>query len=280
MGMNLLLGVHCSVAGGLENAFTEAEHLGIDTFQIFTRNQRQWKAKPVTEVEQLHFCQAFRVSKVKSVFSHCSYLINLAAADDSAHAKAVDALTEEVIRCTQLGLSFCVLHPGAAGSQSLEAAMLRIAKGLQQVIESTPDSQVKIALENTAAQGSSVGGTFENLQFIAAEVSSPRIGFCLDTCHAFAAGFDIRTKNGIEDTITSFDKTCSLEKLCAFHLNDSKGDLGSHLDRHEHIGKGRLGLIPFQYIMRNFHHIPKVIETPKEDQWDEKNLKLLRKLAG
>lgn len=280
MEKKLLLGVHCSVAGGLEQAFAEAGRLGIDTFQIFTRNQRQWKAKPVTAEEAEKFSHAFRQSKVKSVFSHCSYLLNLAAIDEGAHRKAVEALTEEVLRCTQLGLSFCVLHPGAAGPQPLETAMLRIANGLRQVLKNTQHSKVKIALENTAAQGSSVGGTFENLRFIAAEVSNQRIGFCLDTCHAFAAGFDIRTEKGTEHTLTSFDKICGLDKLCAFHLNDSKGDLGSHLDRHEHIGKGKLGLIPFQYIMQNFNHVPKVIETPKEDQWDEKNLAVLRKLAG
>lgn len=275
----MLLGVHCSVAGGLENAFAEANQLGIDAFQIFTRNQRQWKAKPVTVEEQQKFAAAFKQSKVKSIFSHCSYLLNLATADEASHKKAIGALTEEVVRCTQLGLSFCVLHPGAAGEQTMERAMLRIAKGLKQVLKNTGQSKVKIALENTAAQGTSVGGTFENLKFIYDEVTSPRIGFCIDTCHAFAAGYDIRTEAGIENTISHFDKICGLKNLCAFHLNDSKGDPGSHLDRHEHIGKGKLGLIPFRYIMQNFQHIPKVIETPKVDDWDEKNLKVLRSLA-
>lgn len=275
----MLLGVHCSVAGGLENAFTEAARLGIDTMQIFTRNQRQWKAKPISEEEKTAFSSAWKQSQVKIIFSHCSYLLNLASADEAAHDKSVEALTEEVNRCTALGLSFCILHPGAAGEQDMPVAMKRIAKGLKQVLQNTKASPVKIALENTAAQGTSVGGPVENLKFLYDEVASHRISFCFDTCHAFAAGYEIRTQNGIEETLHQFDRVCGLQHLNAFHLNDSKGDLGSHLDRHEHIGKGKLGLIPFRYIMKHFPQIPKVIETEKEGDWDQKNLNLLRSLA-
>lgn len=275
----MLLGVHCSVAGGLENAFAEAARLGIDTFQIFTRNQRQWKAKPISEEEKNKFAAAWKQSEVKIIFSHCSYLLNLAAADSAAQKKATEALTEEVIRCTELGLSFCVLHPGAAGEQDMDTAMKRIARGLKEVLKNTSASKVKIALENTAAQGTSVGGTFENLKLIRDETGSERISYCFDTCHAFAAGYETRTQAGIEDTLHQFDKVCGLTHLSAFHLNDSKGDLGLHLDRHDHIGKGKLRLIPFRYIMKNFPNIPKVIETEKEDDWDEKNLKTLRGLA-
>jgi len=276
--MSILLGVHCSVAGGLENAFTEAASKNIDTFQIFTRNQRQWKARPISEEEKKKFSSAWKQSKVKTIFSHCSYLLNLGNANSEIHLKTISALTEEVIRCTELGLKFCVLHPGAAGEQTKEQAMHNIAKGLKQVLKNTLNSKVIIALENTAGQGSSVGGPFENLKFIYDEAASDRSGFCIDTCHAFVQGFDIRTEKGIGNTLDSFDKICGLKNLCAFHLNDSKGDLGSHLDRHEHIGKGRIGLNAFRYIMKNFPHIPKVIETKKEDHWDEKNLEVLRKL--
>ncbi len=274
----MLLGVHCSVAGGLENAFTEAAEKEINTFQIFTRNQRQWKAKPVTDDERKKFIAAWKRSKVKIIFSHCSYLLNLGNISDEIHQKTIDALTEEVVRCTKLGLSFCVLHPGAAGEQSPIDAMKRIAHGLKKVLTNTEESKVIIALENTAGQGSSVGGSFENLKLIYDETGSERIGFCLDTCHMFVQGFDIRTRSGIEGTLDSFDKICGLGKLCAFHLNDSKGDLGSHLDRHEHIGKGKIGLNAFRYIMEKFPDIPKVLETKKEDNWDEKNLTQLRKL--
>ncbi|MFM7767666.1 MAG: deoxyribonuclease IV, partial [Bacteroidota bacterium] len=214
----------------------------------------------------------------KVAFSHCSYLINLAAESDETREKSIAALTLEVERCTLLGLSFCVLHPGAAGSQTQETAIEKIADGLKQVLEKTPTSKVMILLENTAGQGSSVGGPFENLKQIAELTQSKRIGYCFDTCHAYAAGFDIRTTKGCEETFAEFDRILGLENLKAFHLNDSKGDLGSHLDRHEHIGKGKLGLEPFRYIMKNFPQIPKVIETEKSDEWDRENLDLLKSL--
>jgi deoxyribonuclease IV len=275
----MLLGVHCSVSGGLENAFTEAEALGIDTMQIFTRNQRQWKAKPISEEEQAAYLTASKGSRVKVGFSHCSYLINLAAQDDAIREKSIAALTEELIRCTKLGLAYCVLHPGAAGAQSPETAMDKIAEGLRIALNETIDSDVMVLLENTAGQGSSVGGPFENLRYITQKVKSKRIGYCFDTCHAFAAGFDIRTESGMKETMQKFDEVLGLENLKVFHLNDSKGDLGSHLDRHEHIGHGKLGLDPFRYIMNHFQNIPKVIETEKEGDWDNKNLETLKSLV-
>lgn len=276
--MEHFLGVHCSVSGGLENAFAEADGLGIDVMQVFTRNQRQWNAKPISEEEQITFQNTWKSSNIKVAFSHCSYLINLAAESDETREKSIAALTLEVERCTLLGLSFCVLHPGAAGSQTQETAIEKIADGLKQVLEKTPTSKVMILLENTAGQGSSVGGPFENLKQIAELTQSKRIGYCFDTCHAYAAGFDIRTTKGCEETFAEFDRILGLENLKAFHLNDSKGDLGSHLDRHEHIGKGKLGLEPFRYIMKNFPQIPKVIETEKSDEWDRENLDLLKSL--
>ncbi|MFM7055068.1 MAG: deoxyribonuclease IV [Bacteroidota bacterium] len=276
--MEHFLGVHCSVSGGLENAFAEADGLGIDVMQVFTRNQRQWNAKPISEEEQITFQNTWKSSNIKVAFSHCSYLINLAAESDETREKSIAALTLEVERCTLLGLSFCVLHPGAAGSQTQETAIEKIADGLKQVLEKTPTSKVMILLENTAGQGSSVGGPFENLKQIAELTQSKRIGYCFDTCHAYAAGFDIRTTKGCEETFAEFDRILGLENLKAFHLNDSKGDLGSHLDRHENIGKGKLGLEPFRYIMKNFPQIPKVIETEKSDEWDRENLDLLKSL--
>jgi len=277
--MGMMLGVHCSVSGGLENAFDEAQALGTDVMQIFTRNQRQWNAKPVTQDEENAFAAAWKKSTIKVIFSHCSYLINLAAESDETREKSIGALTQEVERCTQLGLSFCVLHPGAAGSQTEDVAIARIADGLKQVLAKTSESEVMVLLENTAGQGSSVGGPFENLRQIKDLVGSDRIGYCFDTCHAYAAGFDIRTEDGCMTTFAAFDKILGIENLKAFHLNDSKGELGSHLDRHEHIGKGKLGIAPFQYIIRNFPTVPKVIETPKEDDWDTVNLEVLRSLA-
>jgi deoxyribonuclease-4 len=274
----MLLGVHCSVSGGLENAFTEANTLGIDAMQVFTRNQRQWKAKPISDDEEKAFKGAGQNSKIKFTFSHCSYLINLASEVEDNRNKSVAALQEEVERCTKLGLSYCVLHPGAAGTQDFPTAIANIANGIKAVIEATKNSNVLILLENTAGQGTSVGGSFENLAEIKKLIPGNRIGYCFDTCHAFAAGYDIRTEEGTATTFKKFDDVLGLENLKVFHLNDSKGDLGTHLDRHENIGKGKLGLEPFKYIMNRFPDVPKVIETPKEDDWDEVNLKMLRSL--
>lgn len=277
--MGFMLGVHCSVSGGLENAFEEARNLDTDVMQIFTRNQRQWNAKPISTEEQNAFTEASRTSHIKVSFSHCSYLINLAAESDETRSKSIDALCQEVDRCTALGLAYCVLHPGAAGSQSFDLAMDKIADGLKRVLKHSEGSNVMILLENTAGQGTSVGGPFENLRQIKEITGSDRIGFCFDTCHAFAAGHEIRTEEGCFNTFDSFDKILGLQNLKAFHLNDSKGDLGSKLDRHEHIGKGKLGITPFKYIMSQFKAIPKVIETEKEGDWDKTNLELLRSLV-
>ena len=274
----MFLGVHCSVSGGLEKSFEEASVLKTDVMQIFTRNQRKWNAKPISAEEQKLFREAAKSSAIKETFSHCSYLINLAAENEDNRLKSVKALTEEVIRCTDLGLSYCVLHPGAAGSQDFKTAIEKIAVGLNEVISKTAGSKVLILLENTAGQGTSVGGSFENLREISDLVPGKRIGYCFDTCHAFVAGYDIRTEKGAAQTMEKFDKILGLEKLKVFHLNDSKGDLGTHLDRHENIGKGKLGLEPFKYIMNHFKNVAKVIETPKEDNWDQINIDLLRSL--
>lgn len=273
-----MLGVHCSVSGGLEKAFDEARLLEINTIQVFTRNQRQWKAKPISDEEQKAFADAGKNSQVKISFSHCSYLINLASEIEDNRVKSVTALQEEVERCTRLGLSYCVLHPGAAGTQNFAIAIDHIAAGLKTVLDATRNSKVMILLENTAGQGSSVGGTFENLLEIRKLVPGNRIGYCFDTCHAFASGYDMRTEKSAADTFKKFDAVLGLDNLKVFHLNDSKGDLGTHLDRHDNIGKGKLGLEPFRFIMNQFKEIPKVLETPKEDDGDKINLNVLRSL--
>lgn len=273
--MSNLIGAHCSVSGGLENAFDEAKSLNVDAFQIFTRNQRQWQAKPISPEESKTFAGAFKASEVTTIFSHSSYLLNLASINPDIWNKSVDALTDELVRCNELGLAFTVLHPGSAKDHTPEAGIKKIAKGLKQILKNTKSSNVKILLENTAGQGATLGYTFEQLGEIMDRSESERLGICFDTCHAYAAGFDIRTKDGIEDTISQLDKIIGLSKLNALHLNDSKGELGSHLDRHEHIGKGQIGKVPFKWLVNTFIDIPKVIETPKSEEMDAKNLFLL-----
>jgi deoxyribonuclease-4 len=275
----MLLGVHCSISGGLHKAFNEASSLGIDTFQIFTKNQRQWKEKTVGAAEKAIFINSLKNSNIKTAFSHASYLINLASNDDILWERSIKALTSEVQRCNELGLKFTILHPGNTKSLSEQEGIKKTIRALKTVIHATKNSKVKILLENTAGQGSSIGYRFEHLRQIMAGVESARIGACFDTCHAFAAGYDIRTKTGLETAMEELDNTIGLGNLHVFHLNDSKAGLGSKLDRHEHIGKGKLGLAPFKHIMKRFKHIPKVIETPKEDNMDAVNLRILRKLA-
>lgn len=276
----MFLGVHCSIRGGLHNAFHEAKSLGIDTFQVFTKNQRQWKEKIIDTEEKSKFLGDYKTSRVKLIFSHASYLINLASHDDTLWERSTKTLIGEVQRCHDLGLEFTILHPGSPKELDEQKGIKKIIKALKTTLHATKNLTVKILLENTAGQGTCIGYRFEHLKQIIDGVDSPRIGVCFDTCHAFAAGYDIRTKIGFEATIEELDKIVGIQNLHAIHLNDSKGELGSNLDRHEHIGKGKLGLEPFRQIMNRFTHIPKVIETPKKDNMDEVNLEVLRGLIN
>lgn len=266
------------MAGGLYNAFEEAGKLGIDTFQIFTQNQRQWINKKLDADITTPFKEAWKKSGVKTVFSHCSYLLNLASEDAALRKKSIDALIGEVRRCNDLGLSFCVLHPGAAKGQTEEQAVNNVVESLKIVLEETSDCKSKILIENTAGQGTSIGYRFEHLGAIWKGVRSKRLGVCFDTCHAFAAGYDLRTTESFTATWKEFDQAVGIENLLAIHLNDSKGELGSRVDRHDHIGHGKLGMDTFLMMLKKFPDIPKVLETEKEDDWDLKNLNLLRKL--
>ncbi len=274
--MTKLLGVHCSVSGGLYKSFEEAGKLGIDTFQIFTQNQRQWINKSYDEETIDAFKTAWKNSSVKTVFSHCSYLLNLASEDETLRQKSIDALIGEVQRCHALGLSFCVLHPGAAKGQSEEQALDNVVQALKDVLKATSDCSTIILIENTAGQGTSIGYAFEHLSHILKGVNSKRIGVCFDTCHAFSSGYDLSAKATFEKTWEDFDRIVGLQHLRAIHLNDSKTDLGSRVDRHDHIGHGKLGMDCFKMMLKKFPDVPKVLETEKEDDWDEKNLTLLR----
>lgn len=275
----MLIGTHCSISGGLENAIDQANVLGIDTFQIFTKNQRQWREKEFTEVEGNNFKKKLQKAGIKIAFSHATYLINLASADDEIREKSILGLAAELVRCEALGLKYTVLHPGANKYLSEIEAIERIADALNIVTQYTHSLQAMILLENTAGQGSSIGYKFEHHQEIMKRVDSDKIGVCFDTCHAFAAGYDIRTQSGVEELMAGIDTLIGLEKVRVFHFNDSKGALGSRLDRHEHIGQGKLGLEPFRQIIKNFPDVPKVLETSKEDDMDIKNLEVLREMV-
>lgn len=274
----MLLGKHCSISGGVENACEEASILGMDTIQIFTKNQRQWREREISTDEGKKFKIKCAEKGIKLALSHTIYLINLAS-NDTVRDQSIVALAGELLRCEALGLPYTVLHPGNNKNLSDNEAIRRISDALNIVIQHTSEVKVRILLENTAGQGASIGRKFEHIKAIMEHVDPSRLGLCFDTCHAFAAGYDIRTKTGLEETISLIDNLIGLNYLKVFHLNDSKGDFASRLDRHEHIGKGKIGLEPFHYIMNHFPQHPKILETHNEDEMDIKNLEILREMV-
>jgi deoxyribonuclease-4 len=271
-----------SIAGGPAKALQRGQSIGCTAIQIFVKNNMQWFAKPFPETE----LDAYHASADRPaiVFGHASYLINPGAKNPAFLEKSALALAEELFRADQLGLPFLVLHPGAHMGDGEEEGLSRIAATLDAVFVSTSQVRCRIALEITAGQGTCLGHTFEHLAEIIDRSKFPdRLAACLDTAHLFEAGFDISSKEGFWKTIEDFDRIIGRSRLVAWHLNDSKTGLGSRVDRHEHIGKGKIGLAPFAEIMRSreFQSIPKVLETPKKEDLKEDvaNMKVLRGLA-
>jgi len=281
-----LLGAHMSVAGGLHLAFVRIREAGGESLQIFTRNQRQWRARAVSAEERRLFLDAWEECGPMPVAAHNSYLINLASPKEEVREKSIRALADELRRCSALKIPYLVMHPGAHLGSGAEAGISRVAENLDTVFEATAGAdEVMVLLENTAGQGSSLGATFAELAaIIGSSRHSKRFGVCLDTCHAFAAGYDIRIEAAYEKTFAEFDKEIGLERLRFFHLNDSLQALGSHVDRHTHIGAGKIGKEGFRLLMNDprFAEHPMTLETPKgEDlQEDKENLALLRSLAA
>jgi deoxyribonuclease IV len=278
----LLLGAHMSIAGGPSKALERGQSIGCTAIQIFVKNNMQWFAKPFAEAELAAF-RAFP-ERPKVVFGHTSYLINLAANNDEFLQKSRLALKEELERADQLGLPFLVLHPGSHLGAGIDAGIRLVGQSLDAVFAELPKARCKIALEITAGQGSGLGHSFGQLAAIIASCRYPkRLQVCLDTAHLFAAGYDITSAQGFWRTIEEFDKEIGMDRLSAWHLNDSKAALGSRVDRHDHIGKGKIGIVPFQEIIRSprFAHLPKVLETPKKEDLaeDRVNLALLRSFA-
>jgi deoxyribonuclease-4 len=279
----LLLGPHISVAGGVSKAFTRAEELAVNAMQIFTRNASRWQAKPLAAAEIEAFATAWRNSTVTSVIAHDSYLINLAAAEGETRRRSLDAFLDELQRCADLGIPHLVMHPGAHLGAGEETGLQRIAEAFRSLFAEAPP-QVTVLLENTAGQGSYLGYRFEHLATIMEQVPQGRFGICLDTCHALAAGYDLTTAEGYHQMMAEFDRIIGVEHLAAFHLNDSKKERGSRVDRHEHIGKGTVPLEVFEALVRDdrFRLVPKILETdPGEDNCHHlAELALLRQMAG
>ena len=284
MTKTLLLGAHMSIRGGVSMAIERARSIHCTAMQIFVKNNMQWFARPLRREEIRAFLDHVQRGELLSIFGHANYLINLAATNPQFHANSIRALSEELVRADQLELPFLVLHPGAHLGASEEAGLEKIVNSIDEVLRKIPHVKTKIALETTAGQGSCIGYRFEHLAYIIANVREPqRLVVCLDTAHLFAAGYDIGSETSTRKTLREFDRVIGRDRLVAIHLNDSKTARSSRVDRHEHIGQGRIGPDAFRFIMHDsrFGKIPKVLETPKGKDLREDviNLKTLRRLA-
>ena len=269
-----------SIAGGLHRAIERARSIECSAMQIFVKNNMQWFARPFTRAEIKAVLDHPQRGELGAVFAHANYLINLAATNPQFHANSIRALSEELTRADQLGLPFVVLHPGAHLGAGEEAGLKKVVGSINRIFARIPKVKSRIALETTAGQGSCLGHTFDHLAYILAHVREPeRLCVCLDTAHVFAAGYDLTSAAGTRKMFREFERTIGLQHLVALHLNDSKTARGSRVDRHEHIGRGRIGLEAFRFIMRDrrFRKIPKVLETPKGKELleDAENMKTL-----
>ena len=279
----LLIGAHVSIAGGIDRAFSRGELIGCSAIQIFTRNASRWQAKSLSTEAIAAFRSAHANSPIRYVAAHDSYLINLASPDPELRKKSIDAFVDELVRCEQLGIGDLVMHPGAHMGQGVAAGLQTVAASFRSIFAGAP-SRVRVLLENTAGQGTSLGARFEDLAEICSLVGAERFAVCFDTCHAFAAGYDLRSAQTYHEVMADFHRLLGCDRLALFHLNDCKKPLGSRVDRHEHVAKGEIGRAGFAALMsdQRFTDTPKILETPggPEHCHDLENLALLRQLAG
>jgi deoxyribonuclease IV len=278
-------GAHMSISSGVSKAFGRGESVGCETMQIFSKSERQWNAKPIPpeEVERYHTEQAR--TGIAPVIVHDSYLINLASPADELWEKSIAAFAHELERCELLNIPYIVTHPGAHTGSGEVAGLLREAEAFKRLFSAGAGGTTVVLLETTAGQGSALGNRFEHLARLFELIPHhDRLGVCVDTCHIFAAGYDIRDEATYQATFAEFDRLIGLDWIKAFHLNDSQKDLGSRVDRHSHIGQGCIGLEAFRLLVNDprFQTVPMIIETPKGDDMAEdiENLNLLRSLIG
>ncbi len=272
-----------STAGGVDKAILRGEQVGCDVIQLFTKNNNRWMSKPLAEESIEAFKKNISRTGILPFASHDAYLINLAATDPKIYRKSIEAFLDEMDRAEMLDIPGLVFHPGSHVGSGEKEGIKKIAESLRRLLDERPGYKVKLLLETTAGQGSSIGCKFEHLVEIMEKVNEPdRLGVCFDTCHVFAAGYDISNKKGYDKTFKDFENIVGLQTIEGFHLNDSKKALGSKVDRHEHIGKGALGIKAFECLMNDerFENIPMVLETPKGPDMEEDriNLKILRGL--
>lgn len=281
----MLIGAHMSIAGGLHLAIERGKELDCTTIQMFTKNANQWNAKPIIKEQVAEFKKTQKDIGIWPIVAHDSYLINLASPKEEALNKSREAFLLEMQRTEMLGLPYLVMHPGAHMGSGEEKGLKTIAESISILHKQTPGFKMKILLETTAGQGSNVGYRFEHLAHILELVEeNDRLGVCYDTCHTFAAGYDIRTEEAFLKTFEEFDRIIGLSRLFVFHINDSRKGLGTHVDRHWHIGEGEIGLEAFRLLLNEprFSHLPFILETPKdkEGEWDKKNLAILKQLTS
>lgn len=280
-------GAHMSVAGGLENAFVAGAAAGCDCLQIFVKNQRQWQASPLRDEQIKAYRHAARQTGLSPVVAHASYLLNLASPDATARKKSIRAMVDELNRCEALGVSALIFHPGAHLDDSLEAGVKHIAQSLDVVHRQCGGFHATVLLEVTAGQGTAIGYQFDQIQHIIDQTkASDRLGVCLDTCHLFAAGYDFRKREGYDAMIHEMESTFGTSAVRCIHTNDSKKACGSRVDRHDHIGQGKIGKQGFAYFVndRRWRNVPFILETPKGKDGrgtdlDKVNLKRLRTLS-
>jgi deoxyribonuclease IV len=277
-------GAHMPTSGGVWKALQRGMSIDCDIVQIFVKNNMQWFGKPHAPDVLALYAQEMASQKIAAVFGHAGYLINLGAPACDNREKSLKSMIQEIGFATDLGLPFLVMHPGAHLGQGEQVGLQQIVTGINEVVRATKTSPVRIALENTAGQGSCLGCELRHLAAIYEKVERPeRLAVCLDTCHLFAAGYDIRTPKGWDKAMEEVESLFGLDQVVAFHLNDSKADFGSRVDRHEHIGKGKIGLEGFRHLVNDprFRDVPGCLETPKSDDLHEdvENLRVLRSLV-
>jgi deoxyribonuclease IV len=279
---NLLIGAHTSTAGGIDRALLEGREIGASTIQMFTTNQKQWKGRSLTPEMIEKWQRTLQETELSHIMSHDSYLINLGSPKLESLEKSRAAFQEEVQRCLQLGITYLNFHPGAALDGDVQECLDRIIESLLLVKPLLEQGTTRLLLETTAGQGSSVGYCFEHLAYIIENLKGQiPIGICIDTCHIFVAGYDIRTFEAWEKTLSDFDRLVGLSSLYAFHLNDSSKELGSRVDRHQPLGEGKIGWECFRYLMTDpkTRHLPKYLETPGGVELWKKEIQQLKELG-
>jgi deoxyribonuclease IV len=282
---DLLLGAHMSIAGGVDLAPLRGQQVGCRAIQLFTKSSNQWRARALPSEEIDRFRANLQAAAIAPAVAHGAYLINLASTDPALHQRSMAACLEELERAEALGIPYLVIHPGAHMGAGEDAGLRQVANSLQELLKRTKGCRVQAVLETTAGQGTALGYRFEQIALLMDQIGLPeRTGVCLDTCHLFAAGYDIRTLDDYHGVLHMFDQIVGIPFLRVIHVNDCKKELGCRVDRHEHIGKGAIGLDAFRYLVTDprLRGIPMIIETPKDSDFvtaDRRNLETLRGLA-